>query len=342
MIPVRRGPEPQELRRARACRLSRAILARRAGEVVDFSGYDVAKDTLAGRLHWKCSFCEMGLRKEGNPVEHFRPKAKVANDGEPEDPERYWWLAWTWENMLFACFRCNTPLKLNQFPLRRGTAPLPSMSFELAREEPLLIDPSREDPRRHFRFLWSDTRQRWLPTPVDGSLQAYETIRIFHLDEDDVAQRHVSTHVESWKATIERAIERGDRALVQSTWQSMLVALFSPCQDFQALTWDVLDHHFPEATRRGWGVELPEFLPPEPVEPSVIFEDPAELSELAEELQLRVRALGATATENEVSRVLPDVLAQRAWTDEELARLFTREPQTIRVWRQRLASPPSA
>jgi len=336
MIRIHRGPEPEVLRSERRRRLCQAVLARQAGREVDFSGYEVARDGLAEALNQKCAFCEKDLRKAGSPVEHFRPKALVHNEGEAEDRSRYWWLAWTWENLLFACFRCNSTYKKNQFPLEPGTAPLPEYSFDLDLEHPLLIDPARVDPREHIRFRWSSTRRRWFPMPVPGSKLAQKTITVLGLDEDDDPQRHFEQHVEPWIQQLEDQIRSGNQQAVQRTWKYMITAFFARGQAFQAFTWDVLDHHFPEKRRQTWGLELPSIGRHENLPPTPTFDDPPEMNQLPEELQLRVRALGSYASWDEARGVLRQVLRLGAWTDEQLARLFDRQESTIRSWRQKL------
>lgn len=338
MISIARGEEPDELKRERNCSLARAILARQQGvRLEDFSGYEVVKATLAHRVGYKCVYCEKGLRPEGSPVEHFRPKAKVVNQGEPEDPERYWWLAWTWGNLLFACFRCNTEYKKNQFPRRPGTPLLQAMCFDVSVEQPLLIDPSRVDPRKHIRFKWSESRNRWIPCPVEGSALGNETIIRLGLDEDDAADRYVETCVMPLIRVIKGAAVSGSPGGVDSGWCAAMSVLFSPNSEFQALSWDVLDHYFPVAWRQGHGVELPTIGRLEPVPLDVAFHDPEEMAHLSEDLRLRIRALGARAPEKESSRLLEEVLAVRDWRDEELARLFGREVLTIRRWRSALS-----
>lgn len=336
MIRVSRGAEPQELRDERRRRLARAILDRRAGGEVDFSGYEVAKVALVEALNFKCVFCEMPLRKEGSPVEHFRPKACVQNKGEPVDDSRYWWLAWIWENLLFACDRCNTKYKGNQFPLEPGTAPLPELSFDLDVESPLLIDPARVDPRQHIRFQWSEDKRRWLPVPVAGSRLGAKTIEVLGLDDDDAPTQHVQERVSLCIEQIGEAIRDGDTQKVRREWERCIRSLFRPRQPFHAVTWDALDWHFPESVRREWGVELPVLGSFRPAPPAPLFEDPPGLERLPEQLQLRVRALGSYAAWEEARSTLKDVLRLRSWTDDELARLFAREKATIQGWRRRL------
>lgn len=333
MIGVSRGAEPQELRDERRRRLARAILDRRASGRVDFSGYEVSKVALAQALNFKCVFCEMPLRIEGNPVEHFRPKACVQNAGEPVDDSRYWWLAWTWENLLSACDRCNTTYKRSQFPLEPGTAPLPELSFELDAEHPLLIDPARVDPREHIRFRWS--KGRWTPVPVAGSKLGAKTIEVLGLDDDDAPTQHVQARVSLCIEQIGEAMGEGDAQKVQREWKRCIRSLFSPRQPFHAVTWDALDWHFPAPVRREWGIELPVLGSFRPAPPSPLFEDPPGFEQLSEQLQHRVRALGSRAEWEEARSTLEDVLRLRSWTDAELAQLLGREPATIQGWRRR-------
>lgn len=344
MIRVSRGAEPRSLQLERRRRLSRAMLERQAGKAskaLDFTGYGVVKEELAEALNRKCVFCEMALRPQGSPVEHFRPKALVANKGEPPDVNRYWWLAWTWENLLFACDRCNnSPYKGNQFPLAPGTMALPEGSFNLATEQPLLIDPATVDPRDHLRFKWSRSEGRWVPVPVNGSTLGKKTIEILGLDQDEKPTKHILERVEPLMEQIEEAIRGQEPAAIQRTWSRMLQSLFSRGQPFHAVTWDALDDRFPEPVRRAWGLSLPRLGSHQQPPPGLpVFEDPPEFSHLSEVVQLRVRALGQNAPWEEVKDIFSDVLQMRSWTDDELARLFERQPDTIRHYRRRLTSP---
>lgn len=329
MIAILRGEEPAELRDERRHQLARAILDRRAGGRTDPTGYEVAKTILAHRTHHKCAFCEMDLRREGSPVEHFRPKKLVANPGEPPDHDAYWWLAWTWQNLLFACFRCNTIHKGNRFPRAPRTAKLAELTFDLSREDPLLIDPSRVDPRGHIRFRWSEVRRKWFPVPVGNSQLGAETIRVLGLDEDDARDRHVERiqpEIDDLRAY------QADPTTFRVEWSRVCRRLLAPGQAFRALAWDMLDHHFPEQTRRALDVELPAFPTCELPRDATAFDDPPEMAELPEDLALRVRAVGSRADIGELETTLRDLLAARAWTEDELARLFDRPLATIRSW----------
>lgn len=145
MIPVDRGAEPRALEDVRAERLPKAVSAfnvhgpgsKQLHKLLD--GYDVAKRHLFLRQHKKCAYCERTPGLDGQPVEHFRPKKHVSRrigGQRKKDHERYWWLTWTWENLLFACTTCNGPAnKGNDFPLVAGSPPLPCLHLEALADE---------------------------------------------------------------------------------------------------------------------------------------------------------------------------------------------------------------
>lgn len=66
-------------------------------------------------------YCEDNL---GTDIEHFWPKAAFPG------------AAFQWDNHLWACSRCNSNYKRDRFPM--------------ASDEPLLIDPTRNDPFDHL------------------------------------------------------------------------------------------------------------------------------------------------------------------------------------------------
>ncbi|MEM9492636.1 MAG: hypothetical protein AAGC55_26045 [Myxococcota bacterium] len=341
-----RGDEPPPLRAVRRSRLAQAILDHRRGQAITFVGYSEVRTELAEALNHKCVYCEMALRKQGSPVEHFRPKACVHNEGEARDHSRYWWLAWTWNNLLLACGRCNNqPNKGNQFPLVPGTQPLPSLSFDVDKEQPLLIDPARVEPREHLRFRWSKTRQRWLPLAIGGSKQGAKTIEVLGLSEDDRPTEHVCERVEPWCKELDEHIRRGDTKAVQRTWTRLTKSLFAPKQPFHAVTWDALDTRYPQAERQRWQLTLPRLGRLDSTRATApVFDDPAGFEEITDdELRLRIRALGDQAPPQAMQAVLDEVLAIRDWTPDELAALLRRRVATVRAYlRERRDKPTPA
>lgn len=333
MISVARGPEPAELRKERRVWLARAILAKQSGKPPEFAGYDLMKDMLVRVLHSKCCYCEMELRKEGNPVEHFRPKAGVQNSGQSKiDNSRYWWLAWTWENLLFACGRCNTNHKKNQFPLMSASVPLTEKSVDVDSEQALLIDPSRMDPRLHIQFQETRTGH-WLPVPVNGSPRGKATIQVLRLDEeDDNRFAHVQDRVLPQVEQLVAMIALGFPSQVIKTWDRTKQMLFSDKMPFQSVSWDVLAQKIPEKTRCKWGLVLPKLGHTETLSQTPLFDqtdDPPEFAELDEDLKLQIRALGDRAESSQVLPILQRLRLLREWKDDELARLLGRSVPTV-------------
>ena len=118
---------------------------------------DLKDDFLSPGNFGKCMYCE-GIYDAGNysDAEHFRPKAKVTENGTEIDHPGYYWLAYEWQNLLLSCTQCNSsPGKQNEFPIagRRVQNPDadPGTWWEkLKVEKPLLLHPYFDDPEEHF------------------------------------------------------------------------------------------------------------------------------------------------------------------------------------------------
>jgi len=139
----------------------------------------------------KCAYCE-GTYLAGFPqhAEHWRPKKEVtefAGDREvvvtrSGDPHPgYWWLAYSWENLVPSCFYCNTgDGKGNKFPIDGSYAFAPEEGAdkkELDRtEKPWLLHPFADpNPEDHIGFYKDGTAYakdkseygRWTITVMD-------------------------------------------------------------------------------------------------------------------------------------------------------------------------------
>lgn len=243
MIRVNRGSEPRELAKVRRRELARAILHWSSSDATDFTGYPfegyrAAATTLYCRQYRKCAFCERRAGWENQPVEHFRPKGGAQRDAKKRDPHHYWWLAWSWDNLFFACSRCNGALtKANHFPLEAGTAALPlpareaalaldPASLDLSAERPLLIDPSRDDPMDHIVWMPMNEGEPWnalfwRPQGVDQRGRVtIETLALGGIHAGDVSmaiQQHLTPKMER----IVRLHRKGDGAEVTATWEEV-------------------------------------------------------------------------------------------------------------------------
>ncbi len=131
------------------------------------------KDTLSLLFAGKCAYCESFYSStQPMDVEHYRPKGAVAKDEAEKDlPDHpgYYWLAASWENLLPSCIDCNrqrtqeevidaetsrvTKLgKKDRFPLVSGSIRATNHDANLDDEEPLLLDPSVDDPGRFLAY----------------------------------------------------------------------------------------------------------------------------------------------------------------------------------------------
>jgi hypothetical protein len=87
------------------------IQARAAGPVEFNSNvWKAAKPQLKLETGGKCAYCESPTDTVAHgDVEHYRPKSK------------YWWLAYCYENYLYACQICNQVHKGDEFPVHATT-----------------------------------------------------------------------------------------------------------------------------------------------------------------------------------------------------------------------------
>ncbi|MFN0052993.1 MAG: hypothetical protein ACKV0T_12475 [Planctomycetales bacterium] len=86
----------------------------------------------------KCAYCESPTDVVAHgDVEHFRPKSV------------YWWLAYCFDNHLFACQICNQSYKGDNFPRPSGTLPMPGPAVKGTTTDAalaLLVDSFAPDP----------------------------------------------------------------------------------------------------------------------------------------------------------------------------------------------------
>lgn len=104
------------------------------------------KDALKAIYNNKCAYCEQYI--EEFHVEHYRPKST------------YYWLAFSWDNLLLVCPKCNTK-KLHKFPISGDRQSFDDsftrdihnlISIHDSNENPLIINPEQDDPEMYFSF----------------------------------------------------------------------------------------------------------------------------------------------------------------------------------------------
>jgi uncharacterized protein (TIGR02646 family) len=147
-------------------------------------GAKSVKNTLVAAQRGKCAFCESQVRHIAHgDVEHYRPKGGVRQtDEEPLEQPGYFWLAYVWENLFFACQLCNQSFKKNLFPLADPTKRARSHLDDLAAEQPMLIHPSHEEPSALIGFRGE------MAFPIGDDPRARATIEVLGLNREAMAE----------------------------------------------------------------------------------------------------------------------------------------------------------
>ena len=189
--------------------------------------FDAVKEALqkmSPGLH-RCMYCE---DNEGLAIDHFFPQAE------------YPVFAFCWQNYLWACTLCNSNHKRDQFPLD-------------AQGEPLLIDPTREDPRMHLEF--SPRTGKWIGRTDKGEA----SIKVFGLQRGTLVQARknawqsvqalVVIYGEHRKSGALARAEKQKKALCEFPHAGVLVALLrmarrsSPGKFIDARCLEALEAH---------------------------------------------------------------------------------------------------
>ena len=137
-------------------------------------GHPDVKNALDQLQKGICCYCEAHYKATcPGDVEHFRPKGGYQQD---EDDDfhypGYYWLAYKWENLLYACEQCNRINKRNFFPLKDPAKRFNPAIKDISQEEPLLINPYEEKhPENHLTFV--GTTIKALSDMGDASIKYY-------------------------------------------------------------------------------------------------------------------------------------------------------------------------
>ncbi len=258
MIRVHRGPEPADLVKVRAAKLKELRGLKREPLSTEIKGYRVVAEALWEAQHHKCCYCEQPIECCRNDVEHYRPKAQANRGPHHAAPHGYWWLAFTWENLLFSCENCNQgKAKGIKFPLAKGGAPLVAEHSPNRYERPLLLDPTVECGVEHIQFRFVPVEKKWKPFARLGSSQGYETIRTCLLDRCDLLElytKHVNGQVRPEVNEVHAALARKDVVAIGQAVRRANQKLLRPSKPFVGLSYDALQHFVPNSSLISWGV----------------------------------------------------------------------------------------
>jgi len=111
---------------------------------------DSIKWTLKQIYYEKCAYCESYIKNDFGEIEHFRPKNRLKNEDTKCDKSySYYWLSFSWSNLIPSCKRCNGA-KSNCFDILGTRASyndekLEDLHFKVAEyndlEQPKLLHP---------------------------------------------------------------------------------------------------------------------------------------------------------------------------------------------------------
>lgn len=273
MIRVHRGPEPPILASIRTAQLTALRALGRVPSSDDVHGYRVVAEELWRSQHHKCCYCESRIPKGYNDVEHYRPKAVADRRPGCASTHGYWWLAFTWSNLLFACPDCNRSHKNSRFPLEKGCRSLLPEDLPPGDESPLLIDPSSPtNPVEHIEFVYQcigrvASQKAWWARPRNGSVLGNFTIEVCGLNRPDlreVREDHYVTVIAPHAKAINAAIALNDILGLRQGYDRALELLTSR-NVHVGLNYDALRFLVPQArllTLLGVGWPTPDRVAP--------------------------------------------------------------------------------
>lgn len=234
MIPVRRGDEPGDLKDLREKQLDKLRGLGRTPKSDDIKGYGEVKLVLTGRQHHKCAWCEGPFREGPNDdVDHYRPKAEANRLPGCTDTHGYWWLAYTWSNLLFSCANCNRTEKNDKFPLDNSSVALQREEAPPKGELPLLLDPAdlAVHPAAHIEFRWDEVSRSCRAQPRNHSVRGYWTVtEVMGLDRATL--RELRTLY--LKQTVLPKLDKLKEALKSAPWLNARLELNRQTQDADA------------------------------------------------------------------------------------------------------------
>ncbi len=203
-------------------------------------GHASVKAGLKAAQHDKCCYCEGRFDANyGGDVEHYRPKGAIGA-GKSKILPGYYWLAYLWPNLFYACADCNQYRKRAAFPLADEAQRVRNHHGDIALEDPLILDPSGpRDPREHIKFNGD--------VPVWKSPAGKETIGRIKLDREGLllSRRQHFRLLDAYLTIIERLQHSADPAAVTAVADARreLNAAISPEAVFSAASTDYLAPH---------------------------------------------------------------------------------------------------
>ena len=212
----------------------------------------------------RCGYCDVVTSTCPGDLDHFRPKAKVSElsddrerwgheiDGtarvkrhrpNKESPSGYWWLAYDWNNYVYACERCNRQWKCTLFPVLEGDARQWPPQQEGPEETPLLLHCyGTENPSKHLLF---DDDDLGSVKAVEGSRHGWETIKTCGLDRQTLRTKRL-TIVPHVYELVREISDHGFGLPAGKTAMRKLVAMGHPKRDMPGIVRIIAEQLFDE------------------------------------------------------------------------------------------------
>lgn len=248
MIRINRGDEPNSLKEVRRIQLESLRKLGRAPIPKEIDGYRVVSKDLWRAQHYKCCYCERKIPEHFNDVEHYRPKGYADRRPGCVLTHGYWWLAFNWNNLMFACPACNRSAKNARFPTQVGSLTLQSEEAAPGFEVPLLLDPCADiNPVAHIQFVQiidpvGVVPAGWWATPREQSIFGEVTIEICdmnNVERRELRQDYYETILSKRVARLSAAIDNGSDQDIRREFEYAL-ELLKPRLQYVAFAFDVL------------------------------------------------------------------------------------------------------
>lgn len=211
----------------------------------------------------KCCYCESKEQSKRNDVEHYRPAGRAVRSPGSAATHGYWWLAFTWENLLFSCRNCNqSPAKLDKFPLDTGSEALIAEQAPPGKEKPLLIDPGVETGVDAIEFVpvSRPTGTQWMPRARAGNTRGDHSVRVCMLDRPDLLTLyadHLALNVTPDVDAFVALLPGAPAASIVAAWHRLCARHLNAAQVFVGLVRDYIAHRVPIGVRQTYGLQLP-------------------------------------------------------------------------------------
>lgn len=254
MIRIVRGDEPDKLSTLRTSKLAALSALGREPTSDDIVGYREVAEELWDAQHHKCCYCEHKIQKGFNDVEHYRPKCRADRSPGCSNTHGYWWLAYSWDNLLFACPNCNRTGKNDAFPLAIGSIPLTAQSLPPGSEHPLLLDPgSSINPVEHIEYLEQAIGKPGSPTywwarPRNGSVYGSQSIQVCDLNRIELRglrNDHFCTVIKPQIRALSDAVDASDLVGIHREFERAM-GLLEPQNTYVGFTYDALRALMPD------------------------------------------------------------------------------------------------